>query len=86
MLVDAPCDGIQLGAVEGPVVVDPAPDLGVDFQGEGGQVRSTATIEVPVPDLLADRFLRPNTYGRGEAHKIGSSGMNVGDFTHLARD
>ena len=40
MLVDARCDGIQLGAVEGPVVVDPASDLGIDVPGEAGQVRA----------------------------------------------
>ena len=28
VLVDAPCQEAQLGAVEGSVVVDPAPDLG----------------------------------------------------------
>ena len=36
MLVDALCDGVQLGAVEGPVVVDPASDLGIDSPGETG--------------------------------------------------
>ena len=58
MFVDACCDGIQLGAVEGPVVVDPASDPGVDGLGESGEVRSAASVEVPVPDLFADRFLR----------------------------
>ncbi len=43
MFVDAHCDGVQLGAVEGPVVVDPASDPGVDALGDAGQVRSAAT-------------------------------------------
>ena len=30
MLVDAPCEEVQPGAVEGPVVVDPAPDVGIN--------------------------------------------------------
>jgi hypothetical protein len=47
VFVDARRDGVQLGAVEGPVVVDPASHLGVDLPGEAGQVRSTATVEVP---------------------------------------
>jgi hypothetical protein len=49
MLVDAQCDGIQLGAIEGSVIVDPAPHLGVDAQGESGQVSTCATFEVPIP-------------------------------------
>ena len=56
VFVDARCDGIQLGAVEGPVVVEPASDLGVDGPGESGEVRCAATVEVPVPDLFADRL------------------------------
>ena len=39
MPVDAPCEGIQLGAVEGPVIVDPAAHLRVDLFGEAGQIR-----------------------------------------------
>jgi hypothetical protein len=41
VLVDARCDGVQLGAIEGPVVVDPASHLGIDPLGEAGQVRPT---------------------------------------------
>ncbi len=44
MLVDAPCDGIQLGAVERPVVVDPASHLRIDVKGEVGQVRVAASV------------------------------------------
>jgi len=58
VFVDAHCDGIQLGAVEDPVVVEPASDPGVDGPGESGKVCSAATVEVPVPDLFADRFVR----------------------------
>ena len=47
VLVDAFCDGVQPGAVEGSVVVDPASDPGVDGLGESGQIRSAATVEVP---------------------------------------
>src|SRR5712691_8032497 len=64
MLIDARCKGVQHGAVEGPVVVDPASDLGVDPLGDAGQVRAAATVEVPVPDLLADRLLRLGAHGR----------------------
>src|SRR5690349_24612708 len=58
VLVDAPCQEAQLGAVEGSVIVDPAPHLRVDRLGEAGQVRATAAVEVPGPDLLAFRFPR----------------------------
>ena len=34
MFVDAPCEEVQLGAVEGPVIVDPAPDLRIDLLSE----------------------------------------------------
>ena len=70
--VDARCEGVQLGAVEGPIVVDPASDLGVDIPGEVGQVLATTAVEVPVPDLLAFRFLRLGAHGRGEAHEVAS--------------
>ena len=50
-------------AVEGPVVVEPASDPGVDGPGESGKVRCTATVEVPVPDLFADRLLRLGAHG-----------------------
>src|SRR5436190_20043979 len=55
VLVDAPCDEAQLGAVEGSVVVDPASYLGVDRLGEAGQVRAATAVEVPGPDLAAFR-------------------------------
>ena len=42
-------------AVEGPVVVEPASDLGVDGPGESSEVRCAATVEVPVADLLSLR-------------------------------
>ena len=69
VFVDAHCDRGQLGAVEGSVVVDPASDLGVDGPGESGQVRSAATVEVPVPDLLSDRFVRLGAHGWCGAHE-----------------
>ena len=70
VLVDAPCEEEQLGAVEGSVIADPAPDLGVDLPGETGQVRATAAVEVPVPDLLAFRLLRLGTDSRAETGEI----------------
>ncbi len=68
VLVDAPCDEMQAGAVERSVVPDPASYLGVDLPGEVGQVRVTATVEVPGPDLLADRLGRLRAHGRVEAY------------------
>jgi hypothetical protein len=47
VLVDARCQGVQHGAVEGPVVVDPASHLVINSLGEAGQVRAAATVEVP---------------------------------------
>src|SRR5882672_8237705 len=70
VLVDVACKGVQRGAVEGSVVVDPASDLGVDVLGEAGQVRSAAAVEVPVPDLLVHRFSRFPAEGRVEAHEV----------------
>ena len=72
MLVDTPCEEAQLGAVEGSVIVDPAPDLRVDLVREAGQVRAAAPVEVPVPDLLAFRLLRLAADGRVEASEIAS--------------
>src|SRR4051812_1508043 len=72
MLIDAPCQGVQHGAVEGPVVVDPASDLGVDPLGEAGQARATATVEVPGPDLTAFGFAGHGAHGRCEAHEESS--------------
>lgn len=69
VLVDARSDGVQLGAIEGPVVVDPASHLGIDLLGEPGQVRATATVEVPGPDLATFRLLRRDAHGRQEAHE-----------------
>ena len=73
VLVDAPCQEAQLGAVEGSVIVDPALDLGIDLPGQAGQVRAAAAVEVPVPDLLAFRLLRLGADGRGEASEIASA-------------
>src|SRR6266568_2017117 len=70
VMVDAPCEEEQLGAVEGPVVVDPAPDLRIDSIREAGQVRAAAQVEVPGPDLTAFRFLRAGADGRVEAGEI----------------
>src|SRR6516164_6948252 len=70
MLVDAPCEKAQLGAVEGPVIVDPASDLRVDLVREAGQVRAAAAVEVPVPDLLAFRLLRLAADSRVEAGEV----------------
>ena len=72
VLVDAPCQEAQLGAVEGSVIVDPAPDLGVDFFRQAGQVRATAAVEVPVPDLLAFRLPGFGADGGVEAREIAS--------------
>ena len=72
VLVDAPCEGVQLGAVEGPVIADPAPHLRVDLLGETGQIRPAATPEVPGPDLLSYRLPRLGADGRSEAHKEAS--------------
>ena len=56
VLVDPPCQQVQLGAVEGPVVVDPASNLRIGLLGEPGQVRSTASDEMPLRDLSASRL------------------------------
>ena len=56
VLIDAPCQEVQLGAIEGPVVVDPASDLRIDILSEPGQVRATATDEGPLPDLSPVAF------------------------------
>src|SRR5450759_1185330 len=64
VLVDARCNGVQLGAVERSVVVDPAPHLRIDLLGEIGQVRSAATDEAPLPDLFALRLLRLGAHSR----------------------
>jgi len=47
VFVDALCNGVQPGAVEGSVIVDPASDLGIDGPGEPGKVRPATTVEVP---------------------------------------
>src|SRR6266566_2420592 len=73
MLVDAPCEEAQLGAVEGSVIVDPAAYLRIDRLREAGQVRATTTVEVPGPDLAAFRLLRLAADGRGEASEIASA-------------
>src|SRR3954470_24631833 len=73
MLIDALCEEEQLGAVEGPVVVDPASHLRVQFLREAGQVRPAATFEVPGPHLQAFRLLRLGAHGRLEAHEVAPS-------------
>ena len=73
MLVDAQREGARLRAVEVPAILDPAAHLGIDLLGEAGQVRATATIEVPSPDLPAFRLLRLGAHGRSEAHKVASA-------------
>jgi hypothetical protein len=72
VLIDAPCKEAQPGAVEGSVIVDPAPHLRVDRPGEAGQVRATAAAQVPGPDLAAFRLLRLGADGRGEAGEMAS--------------
>jgi hypothetical protein len=70
MLVDAPREEVQLGTVERSVIVDPAPHLSVNLTSETNEARATATVEVPVPDLLADRLLRLGANGWRETHKV----------------
>ena len=70
VVVDAPCEEAQLGAVEGPVVVDPASGHRVDVGGQAGQVRPAATVEVPGPYLLADSLASLCTYGWHEPTKV----------------
>jgi len=69
VFVDARRDGVQLGAVEGPVVVDPAAHLGIDLPGEAGQVRAAATVEVPGSDPATLRLPRHDAHGRQESHE-----------------
>jgi len=57
VLVDAPREGLQPGAIEGPVVVDPASYVGVDLPREVGQVRSAAALQVPVLTFLPTAFI-----------------------------
>ena len=52
VLVDTPGNEVQLGAVEGSVVADPAFDLRIDLRSEAGQVRSAPTVEMPASDLF----------------------------------
>src|SRR5207253_2647115 len=70
MLADRPCGEAQPGAAEGSVIADPAPDLRVDLVREAGQVRATAAVEVPVPDLPAFRLLRLAADSRVEAGEV----------------
>src|SRR5664279_1386468 len=72
VLVDAVREGVQLGAVEGPVIAEPVAYLRVDLLSEAGQVRPAASPKMPGPDLLADRLPRLGTDGRGEAHEEAS--------------
>ena len=72
MLIDASCEENQLGAIEGSVVVDPTSHLRINLLGDARQVHATATLEVPIPNLLADCFLRRHTHSRREAHEEAS--------------
>jgi hypothetical protein len=74
---------VQLGAVEGPVVAGPASHLRIDLHSESGQVRPAPTVEMPAPDLLADRLPRLAADGRGEARKVASSAF--GQARRLSR-
>ena len=70
VLVDTPCEEAQLGAVEGSVIVDPAPHDRVDLPGDAGQVLAGSTTEMPGSDLEALGLLRRGRDGRAEAGKI----------------
>src|SRR5215472_3238770 len=70
VLVDAPCEEAQLGAVADSVIVDPASGHRVDVSGQAGQVRPAATVEVPGPDLLPDRLARFAADGRVPLHYV----------------
>lgn len=52
VLVDALCEGVQFGAVEGSVITDPASHLGVDVPSEVGQVLVAAAFEVPRSEIF----------------------------------
>src|SRR5713226_1360432 len=86
VMVDAPCEEEQLGAVEGPVVVDPAPDLRIDSIREAGQVRAAAQVEVPGPDLTAFRFLRAGADGRVEAGEISALAQGLARPEGIAKE
>ena len=64
VLVYAQCKERQLGAIEGSIIVGPAPHLRIDVLSEAGQVRPTTPVEVPSPDLLAFRLLCTDAHGR----------------------
>src|SRR5215831_17243861 len=70
VLVDAPCEEAQLGAIEGSVVVDPASGHRVDIGGQAGQVRPAAAADMPGPDLLPDRLARFAADGRHEPREV----------------
>ena len=86
MLVDAHGQGVQLGAIEGPVIVDPASHQGIDALGETRQGHAAAPIEVPVPDLLANRLPRLLAHGRRKAHKEPSSSFRPASPEGIAEE
>ncbi len=67
--IDARLQEEQLGAVVGPVIVDPPSHLGIDLPRESRQARADATVEVPSPDLHAFRLLRIVAHSRKEAYE-----------------
>src|SRR5262249_52683984 len=60
--------------------------LGVDRLGEAGQVRATAAVEVPGPDLAAFRLLRLAADGRGEAGEIASRALGKAALEGVAEE
>jgi hypothetical protein len=60
VLIDAPGKGVQLGAIEGSVVADPAAHLSVDLSCDSGQVRPTATVDTTInPTSTTPRRTQP---------------------------
>ena len=46
MFISALHQEVQLRAIEGSIVIDPASYHRIDFHGESGKVRSTAPVEM----------------------------------------
>src|SRR5205814_2484190 len=72
MLIDAKSKEVQLGAIEGSVIADPAAHLRVYLPGETGQVLGGAAPEMPRPDRMADRLSCRRREGWSEAHEAAS--------------
>ena len=72
MLVDAPGEEVQLGAIEGSVVAEPATHLRIDFRRDAGQVRRAAAPKMPCPDRLAERSSSRGRDGWREANEVAS--------------